>query len=55
MSRRPALPLLLSCLLLVSIARLWLMPLGSSFWVDETATAFVVHYGAQDPSFAVAP
>jgi hypothetical protein len=55
MSRRPALPLLLSCLMLVSIARLWLMPLGSSFWVDETATAFVVHYGAQHPSFAVAP
>jgi hypothetical protein len=55
MNRRPALPLFLSCLLLVSIVRLWLMPLGSSFWVDETATAFVVHYGAQDPSFAAAP
>jgi hypothetical protein len=55
MSRRPALALFLSCLLLVTIARLWLMPLGSSFWVDETATAFVVHYGAHDPSFAAAP
>ncbi|MGA2215989.1 MAG: glycosyltransferase family 39 protein, partial [Bryobacteraceae bacterium] len=31
------------------------MPLASSFWVDEMATAFVVHYGAHHPSFAVAP
>ena len=46
---------LLYCLLVVSIVRLWLMPLGSSFWVDETATAFVVHYGAGHPSFAAAP
>ena len=31
------------------------MPLSSSFWVDENATAFVVHHGATDPSLAVAP
>lgn len=31
------------------------MPLGSSFWVDETATAFVVTHGAADPSLRVAP
>ena len=31
------------------------MPLSSSFWVDEAATAFVVHHGATDPSLAVAP
>ncbi len=31
------------------------MPLSSSFWVDEMATAFVVHYGPHHPSFAVAP
>ena len=55
MSWRPALPLLLWALLLAVIARCWIMPLGSSFWVDETATAFVVHYGAAHPSFAVAP
>jgi mannosyltransferase len=62
MSRRPGLPaflsaqpLLLSGLLAVSLIRLWLMPLGSSFWVDETATAFVVHHGASHPSFAAAP
>ncbi len=42
-------------LALVCIARLWLMPLGSSFWVDEMATIFVVEHGAQDPSLAVAP
>jgi hypothetical protein len=31
------------------------MPLPSSFWVDEMATAFVVHQGPHHPSFAVAP
>jgi 4-amino-4-deoxy-L-arabinose transferase-like glycosyltransferase len=31
------------------------MPLPSSFWTDETATAFVVHYGPGHPSLAVAP
>jgi hypothetical protein len=45
------LPLLLALL----IARLWLMPLPSSFWVDEEVTAFVVHYGPDHASFAVAP
>ncbi len=34
--------------------RLWLMPLPSSFWVDEMGTAFVVQHPG-DPSFAVAP
>lgn len=37
------------------IARLWIMPLGSSFWVDEMGTYFVVHHGANDPSLRVAP
>jgi len=55
MSRRPALPLLLAALLALSLFRVWVMPLGSSFWVDETASAFVVHYGAQHPSFGAAP
>jgi len=42
-------------LLAVCIARLWVVPIWSSFWVDEMATAFVVRYGAAHPSFAVAP
>lgn len=42
-------------LLAAAILRLWLMPLGSSFWVDEMATAFVVEHGAAHPSFAAAP
>ena len=50
-NRRWILPLLLALL----IVRLWLMPLPSSFWVDEEVTAFVVHYGADHPSFAIAP
>lgn len=37
------------------IIRLWLMTLGSSFWVDEMATIFVVEHGAHDPSLNVAP
>ena len=37
------------------LVRLWLMQLPSSFWVDETATVFVVEHGAGDPSLKVAP
>lgn len=44
------------CLLMAAcVWRLWLMPLPSSFWVDEMATAFVVEHGANHPSLAVAP
>jgi hypothetical protein len=53
--RERTLNMLLGLLLAVLIARLWLMPLPSSFWVDEMATVFVVHHGPHDPSFAVAP
>ncbi len=42
-------------LLALCVARLWLMPLPSSFWVDEMATVFVVREGAGDPSLRVAP
>jgi hypothetical protein len=44
----------LALLLFVCIARLWLMPLPSGFWVDEMVTAFVVQHPG-DPSLAVAP
>lgn len=46
---RLALPLLLA----LCIARMWVMPLGSSFWVDETETAFIVHHGVNHPSLAI--
>ena len=42
-------------LLALAVVRLWLMPLGSSFWIDEMATVFVARHGAADPSLAVAP
>jgi hypothetical protein len=45
---------LLIFLLSVAIARLWLTPLPSSFWTDETGTFFVVQR-PNDPSLAVAP
>src|SRR5581483_11212524 len=48
--RRWPLPLLLA----LCIARLWLMPLPSSFWLDETATVFVARYGAGHASLATA-
>ena len=38
----------------VLIARLWLVPLPSSFWVDELVTMFVVKHPGH-ASFAVAP
>lgn len=51
-------PLLKRCLwllLALCIFRLWMMPLASSFWVDETGTLFVVRQGAHHPSLQVAP
>src|SRR3984885_1664244 len=48
-SRWPLIMLLAFC-----IARLWLVPLPSSFWVDELVTAFVVKHPGHW-SFAVAP
>lgn len=53
--RRPPIDLLLGTTLLLCIVRLWLMPLPSSFWVDEFGTAFVVHHGASDPSLRAVP
>jgi hypothetical protein len=41
--------------LIACVVRLWVMPMSSSFWVDEMGTAFVVHHGADHPSFAAAP
>jgi hypothetical protein len=43
-----------SLLLAACIARLWIEPLTSSFWVDEMVTAFVIQHPGH-PSFAVAP
>src|ERR1019366_6031907 len=47
--------LLLPALLALSVVRLWFMPLGSSFWIDEMGTVFVARHGAADPSLVVAP
>lgn len=46
---------MLILLLALAIVRLWLVPLPSSFWIDEMVTAFVVHYGPSHPSLSVAP
>lgn len=47
---------LLPVLLALLITRLWLTPLASSFWLDETATVFVAQFGSNHPSLkAVAP
>lgn len=50
-----AISITLLVLLILCVIRLWLMPMGSSFWIDEMATAFVVHHGGAHPSFAIAP
>ncbi len=47
--------ILLPALLVLCLARLWIAPLTSSFWVDEAETAFVAHYGYQHPSLAAVP
>ncbi len=49
------LDLLLMLTLACCIVRLWIMPLGSSFWVDEMGTYFVVHHGANDSSLRAVP
>jgi hypothetical protein len=46
---------LLGLMLCLCIGRFWLMPLPSSFWVDEMGTAFVVTHGADDPSLKAVP
>ncbi len=51
----PRLNWLLPLLLILCVARLWLMPLPSSFWVDEMVTIFVVRHGGADPSLRIAP
>jgi len=43
----------LPALLMLCIARMWLMPITSSLWVDEAETAFVVHHGYNHPSLAI--
>ncbi len=53
--RRLNLNLAPGVLLALCLIRLWLMPLTSSFWVDEMATVFVVRHGAADPSLRVVP
>lgn len=45
----------LSGLVIAAVFKLWILPLRSSFWVDEMVTAFVVHYGPSHPSLSVAP
>lgn len=43
---------LLPLLLALCVIRLWLMPLPSSFWLDETATLFVAEHGSHHSSLA---
>ncbi len=45
---------LLWAILVACIARLWVVPMLSSFWVDELVTVFVVQHPG-DPSFAPVP
>jgi len=52
---RVSVSLLLFAMLGLCVMRLWLMPLPSSFWVDELGTVFVVRHGASEPSLRAAP
>ncbi len=45
---------LLWLLLALCVTRLWLMPLPSSYWLDETATIFVARHGSDHASLAIA-
>src|ERR1017187_4017982 len=46
---------ILGSMLAAAVFKLWILPLRSSFWVDEMVTAFVVHFGPSHPSLAAAP
>jgi len=52
---RPFLNWLLASVLALCIVRLWLMPIASSFWVDEMGTVFVARYGVAHQSLRAAP
>jgi hypothetical protein len=54
-SSRLNLNYLLVATLALCLIRLWLMPLPSSFWVDELGTVFVVHHGKDAPTLRDAP
>lgn len=41
-------PPLLIALLVLAVGRLWLMPLGSSFWLDECATFWAIKAGPSE-------
>ncbi len=41
--------------MLLCLVRFWVMPLGSSLWVDEMGTAFVVRHGAGEASLRAVP
>ncbi len=45
----------LAALLALTVVRLWLMPLPSSFWTDETGTVFMVHYGVSEGWKSISP
>jgi Dolichyl-phosphate-mannose-protein mannosyltransferase len=45
----------LAVLMGLAIVRFWVIPLPSSFWVDEMGTVFVVEHGGSDPTLRVAP
>jgi len=52
---KPLLDWLLGAVLVLCIVRLWVMPIGSSFWVDEMGTVFVARYGGAHPSLRAVP
>jgi len=54
MRQNQQLRFVLAFLAALLVVRLWLMPLPSSFWLDEIATVYVAQHGSSDPSLAAA-
>ena len=50
-----SLNVLFSLLLAIAVVLLWIVPLTSSFWIDEIVSAFIIRNGGDHPSLAVAP
>ena len=46
---------ILTAFLCIAVLRTWIMPMRSSFWIDEIGTVFVVTHDASEPSLQAVP
>ena len=52
---QPAIVTILTAMVCFAVLRTWVMPMTSSFWIDEIGTVFVANHSAADPSLRAVP